>query len=161
MKTGPFAVVAAVVGEIVLLAAGAPAVSRAASGAASWDEAKVVAEATGGTFKSTKGQYLEKACGEKLSYDAEVIDLNADGRPEVFVHVHGTCLGGHTGVQTNLYIKGADGKWTNQFGFPGIANVLKTKSKGYPDIEIGGPGFCFPVWRWNGKAYDIFKKCPA
>jgi len=22
-----------------------------------------------------------------------------------------------------------------------------------PDMSVGGPGFCFPVLRWNGKAY--------
>jgi hypothetical protein len=24
---------------------------------------------------------------------------------------------------------------------------------GWPDISVGGPGFCFPVMRWNGRAY--------
>jgi hypothetical protein len=33
---------------------------------------------------------------------------------------------------------------------------LKTKGKdGWPDISVGGPGFCFPVQRWNGKAYEL------
>lgn len=50
-------------------------------------------------------------------------------------------------------------QWTPQFGFPGIYTVLATKNKGYPDIEIGGPGNCFPVWRWNGQQYAIHKKC--
>ena len=26
---------------------------------------------------------------------------------------------------------------------------------GWPDIQMGGPGFCFPVWRWNGSAYAL------
>lgn len=30
----------------------------------------------------------------------------------------------------------------------------KTKGKdGWPDIENAGPGFCFAVYRWNGKEY--------
>jgi hypothetical protein len=63
-------------------------------------------------------------------------------------------------VGSNLsYIKNTHGQWKPQFGFPGIYTVLKTKSKGYPDIEIGGPGTCFPVWRWNGRAYAIHKRC--
>ena len=44
------------------------------------------------------------------------------------------------------------------FGFPGMApDVLTTASKGYPDLVIGGPGFEFPVFRWNGKVYDNYK----
>jgi hypothetical protein len=59
----------------------------------------------------------------------------------------------------NLYIKNPNGQWKPQFGFPGVYTVLTTKNKGYPDIEIGGPRTCFPVWRWNGRAYAIYKKC--
>ncbi len=59
----------------------------------------------------------------------------------------------------NRYIKNAGGQWKPQFGFPGMYNILKTKSKGYPDIKIGGPGSCAPVWRWNGQQNAIVKKC--
>ena len=120
---------------------------------------KIIAEATGGALKSAKGKYFEPSCNESVDYDAEVIDLNGDGQPEVFTQVQGTCLGGMAGVSMNLYIKNKQGQWKPQFGFPGMYTVLKTKNKGYPDIEIGGPGNCFPVWRWNGREYDIHKKC--
>ena len=37
-----------------------------------------------------------------------------------------------------------------------MPDFLATKGVGgWPDIEMGGPGFCFPVWRWNGKAYAL------
>ena len=26
---------------------------------------------------------------------------------------------------------------------------------GWPDISVGGPGFCFPVERWDGKEYNL------
>lgn len=120
---------------------------------------KIIAEATGGGLKSAKGKYFEPSCNESVDYDAEVIDLNGDGQPEVFTQVHGTCLGGMAGVSMNLYIKNKQGQWKPQFGFPGMYSVLKTKHKGFPEIEIGGPGNCFPVWRWNGREYDIHKKC--
>ena len=120
---------------------------------------KVVAEATGGKFKATRGQYFEPTCNAPLDYDAEVIDLNGDGQPEVFTNVHGSCLGGMAAVHMDLLIKGSNGRWTSQFGFPGMYTVLKTKNKGFPDIEIGGPGNCFPVWRWNGRQYALHKKC--
>jgi hypothetical protein len=132
----------------------------AGAAAPSWNEAKVISEATGGRFKDSAGTYFDKDCNQETAYKNDVVDLNGDGQPEVFVSIEGTCWGGMTGVFLDLMIKGADGKWKSQFGFPGIYQVLETKNKGYPDIEIGGPGFCFPIWRWNGKEYAIHKKCP-
>ena len=32
---------------------------------------------------------------------------------------------------------------------------LETGYEDFPDIEIGGPGFCFPIWRWNGEKYEF------
>ena len=84
--------------------------------------------------------------------------MNGDGRPEVFTRLQSGCYG-MAGVQLDLLIQGKDGKWTSQFGFPGVYTILETKYLGYPDIEIGGPGDCFPVWRWTGTSYDLFKKC--
>jgi hypothetical protein len=40
----------------------------------------------------------------------------------------------------------------------GIAMILLSKNAGYPDIAIGGPGFEFPAYRWDGKKYKYFKK---
>lgn len=124
------------------------------------DQARIIAEATGGRLDATKGKVFEPVCNEFLDYEAEVIDLNKDGQPEVFTTVFGTCLGGMAGAHLDLLIKDADGRWQPQFGFPGLYTVLETGDAGFPDIEIGGPGFCFPVWRWDGLAYDIHKTCP-
>ena len=92
-------------------------------------DAEVISEATAGKMKATKGEYFEKDCNESVDYDAEVVDLNGDGQPEVFTQVHGTCVGGMAGVNMNLYIKNKNGQWTPQFDFPGIYEVLKTKNK--------------------------------
>jgi len=35
---------------------------------------------------------------------------------------------------------------------------MPTINKGYPDLIIGGPGFEFPIWRWNGKEYAYINK---
>jgi hypothetical protein len=41
-------------------------------------------------------------------------------------------------------------------GGPGIPEFLKTTGvNGWPDVSVGGPGFCFPVERWNGKEYKL------
>lgn len=125
----------------------------------SWDKDQIVSQATGGLLKTTKGKFYEPTCNEAVAFDTEVIDLNKDGVPEVFTNYYGSCLGGAAGVQVDLYIKNKAGKWISQFGFPGTYAILKSTNKGYPDIEIGGPGNCFPVWRWSGTHYEIDKKC--
>jgi hypothetical protein len=85
-----------------------------------------------------------------------VRDLNGDGRPEVVVSDGGSYCYGYAGVGFQLLSKQSDGGWrviTNDTGMP---TFLKTKGvDGWPDISVGGPGFCFPVQRWNGKAYTL------
>ena len=37
-----------------------------------------------------------------------------------------------------------------------MPEFLKVKGVGgWPDVSLGGPGFCFPVYRWSGRAYTI------
>ena len=39
-----------------------------------------------------------------------------------------------------------------------IPEFLETTGKdGWPDISVGGPGFCFPVERWNGSEYVLHR----
>lgn len=85
-------------------------------------------------------------------------DMNKDGKEEIFISYGNSYTSGNTGSSINLFIKDATGKYTEQLGFPGmVPDALATASKGYPDLLIGGPGFEFPVWRWNGKSYGLFK----
>jgi len=81
-------------------------------------------------------------------------DLNGDGRPEAVLTESSSYCYGATGQGYSVVSKQADGSWKQITGGTGIATILATKGVGgWPDIEIGGPGFCFPVQRWNGKAY--------
>jgi hypothetical protein len=87
------------------------------------------------------------------------VDLNKDGREEVFVSFGNSFTSGMTGSSIVLFIKPASGAYAANLGFPGtVPDVLSTASMGYPDLLIGGPGFEFPVWRWNGKEYVFSKK---
>ncbi|MEA3641723.1 MAG: hypothetical protein VBE63_17550 [Lamprobacter sp.] len=117
-------------------------------------ELKEIYSAAGLTERNGK---IFDACDRPTKPEIEVKDLNTDGTPEVFVHVPSLCYG-HSG-NLSLLIKDKKGNWKDNFGFTGVYRILDTKSMGYPDIEIGGPGTCFPVWRWNGKAYAIHKRC--
>jgi hypothetical protein len=93
-----------------------------------------------------------------LSYQGGTIerigDLNGDGLPEVLVIESGTYCYGNTGTGFWLLAGQPGGKWKLMLRATGIAEVLKTRGvTKWPDILVGGPGFCFPVMRWNGKAY--------
>ncbi|MGZ8288967.1 MAG: hypothetical protein ACXW2U_13535 [Telluria sp.] len=89
---------------------------------------------------------------------AEVRDLNGDGRPDAVITEGGTYCFGHAGAGFTVVSKQANGSWKKLAGGTGIATFLPTKGKdGWPDIEVGGPGFCFPVERWNGRAYAFHR----
>ncbi len=86
----------------------------------------------------------------------EVRDVNGDGRPEAVITEGSTFCHGNTGVGYSLVSKQADGSWKLITNGTGILSFLTTKGVGgWPDIEIGGPGFCFPVERWNGQKYVL------
>ena len=120
----------------------------------------IIAEATKGEFLNREGIYdAGYGNGNDGTYTVDVIDLNKDGQPEVLVNIQSSIFG-MVGNSLELFIKDRSGVWQPQFGFPGIPYFLETGYEDFPDIEIGGPGFCFPVWRWNGEKYDLFKKCP-
>ena len=87
-----------------------------------------------------------------------VRDLNGDGRLETVIIDSGTSCHGNTGVGFSIVSKQANGSWKLIITKTGIPNFLETKGvHGWPDIEIGGPGFCHGVWHWDGTKYKY--KC--
>ena len=87
------------------------------------DEAGLAAirAATGGTMTATQGTLQDATCGA-VPYEAEAVDLNGDGQPEVMTKEHGGCFG-MAGVRMNIYIQGRNGRWVPRFGFPGMPMV--------------------------------------
>jgi hypothetical protein len=85
-----------------------------------------------------------------------VADLNGDGRVEAILSEGGTfCYGA---AENGYFVVGqqADGSWRLLTSGNGIVRPLATKGAGgWPDLEIGGPGFCFAVDRWNGRTYEF------
>ncbi|WP_167303007.1 hypothetical protein [Sphingobium vermicomposti] len=113
-----------------------------------------------GGFKLERGQW--RACGDPgtPSYSPGTIetvrDLNGDGQVEAVITEGGTYCFGMTGTGFTIVSKQASGDWKLITASQGIPNFLRTKGVGgWPDIEIGGPGFCFPVERWNGREYAL------
>lgn len=117
-----------------------------------------------GAFKAAgytlKGKKWSKCHDSAPSYEpgaiAEVRDANGDGHPEAVITEGSTSCYGNTGAGYSLVSKQADGNWKLITDGTGILQFLPTKGVGgWPDIEIGGPGFCFPVERWDGHKYVL------
>jgi hypothetical protein len=86
---------------------------------------------------------------------SEVRDINGDGLPDALISESGTECHGMTGEGYHLVSKQPGGTWKLMSGGTGVPLFLKTGAKGWPDLQVGGPGFCFPVLRWTGQAYDL------
>ncbi|AKH42540.1 hypothetical protein FHS61_000310 [Altererythrobacter atlanticus] len=85
-------------------------------------------------------------------------DLNGDGLPEALVTEGGTFCFGGSGAGFQLLSQQADGSWKQMVDTIGYANFLDTTgADGFPDIEVGGPGFCMPVIRWDGNEYKLHR----
>lgn len=84
-------------------------------------------------------------------------DLNGDGRAEAMITAEGTECFGMTGAGFQILRQTPSG-WQLMADQRGIAAFQTTRGvDNYPDIEIGGPGFCFPIARWNGSEYKTVR----
>jgi hypothetical protein len=143
---------------LMLLAASALAASAYAA-PAQLSPADEAAAFKAAGFKH-KGKLWKNCDDPTSSYTAgaveQVRDINGDGRHDAVLTEGGTFCYGHTGVGYSLVSKQADGSWKLITSGTGIVTFLNTKGAGgWLDIEIGGPGFCFPVLRWNGRTYAL------
>jgi hypothetical protein len=99
-----------------------------------------------------RGRYL--ACDKQQEMGLEVRDLNGDGRPDALISDYGTACYGGTEQGFFIVTRGADGAWRLLHQNQGVPEFLPTRGAGgWPDMVNGGPGFCHPVMRWNGKDY--------
>ena len=108
-------------------------------------------------------QFLSQYCeNDPGPYNVEVVDLNKDGTPEIFVEGGNSCTSGVTGATMWLFIKSPSGYESN-LGFPaGKWTALADLSKGFPDLRlVAATGPCDEVWRWNGEKYAHFRDIPT
>lgn len=87
----------------------------------------------------------------------QAADLNGDGLPEAIITEGSLFCYGNTGTGFMLVSKQATGKWANLYSSPGMARLLPSRRDGWPEIEVGGPGFCYSIIAWNGGKFDIVR----
>ena len=87
-------------------------------------------------------------------------DMNKDGKEEIFIGLGSVALFGNIGESFSLYIRDQAGVYQLEpdFSGGGRPTILSVKNLGYPDLLSGGPGFEFPVYRWNGRKYVLHRK---
>jgi hypothetical protein len=138
--------------------ASAPAATSppAAAGALSGAEQSAVMRTAG--FVQRGGAWRGCEGETTASIEAgDIRDLNGDGRPEVIVTDSGTACYGMTGQGFVLLTRAQSGQWRKLFASPGIPEFLATSANGWPELEVGGPGFCAQVLRWNGRTYAFHR----
>ena len=143
------------VAAVALLAAAVASAAAAQPALSPADEAAAFGAAG---FKRVGGQW--QGCGDPgtASYTPgqidSVADLNGDGRPEAVISEGSSFCFGSTESGYAIVSKQGDGTWKLVTSGPGVVTPLASKGAGgWPDLEIGGPGFCFPVERFNGREY--------
>jgi hypothetical protein len=111
---------------------------------------------TGG-FKAQGGKFTR--CAEDPSEShmfaaIEAADLNSDGLPEAFVRESSTYCYGSTEQAVVLLTKDKAGVWKVVLNEVGVDLVEKSRTKGWADITIGGPGLdAQPLFKFNGAKY--------
>lgn len=121
----------------------------------------IIFDSTGFMLSKDGKQFISDNESADYPFDAFVYptDLNKDNKEEIFVLFGNSYTSGMTGSSIDVFIADKNGVYKINLGFPGtLPDALATVNAGYPDLVIGGPGMEFPVWRWNGKAYDYYKQ---
>jgi len=114
-------------------------------------------------FKKVGAVWKSGNCdgAESESYAAGSIetykDINGDGRPDAIVIETGAVCYGMAGQRFWLVSKQQNGSWKTLISEIGIPEFYSNKGRGgWPDLSIGGPGLCFPIYRWAGRQFEVY-----
>lgn len=122
------------------------------------DEKIQIFKLTGWTNHPDEGHFQlgDDELSKDYPFRAEVypVDFNNDGEEEVFISYGNTFTSGRAGSSIMLLIPTVRG-YKKNFDFEGLVPgaLLPYISPDYPELLIGGPGFSFPIWKWDGQEY--------
>jgi hypothetical protein len=92
--------------------------------------------------------------GPVSNFSIRAIDLNGDGKAEAIVTETNTACYGRDAQRFTVLAQDAHGNWRKLGYGSGAMRVLKSRQKGWLDIEYGGPGSpSGQLLRWTGKVY--------
>lgn len=138
-------------------ATGANVVAAGAKGPVGLGEKPAIMAAAG--FKLRGGKWIGEAAECDASLDpADIGDINGDGVAEAIVIENGTFCYGMTGQGIYLVTRTAPNQWKLLFQESGVPVFRNTRTGGWPDLRLGGPGFCHPLYKWNGKTYVFSRR---
>lgn len=137
--------------------AAAPSASVPRPGELSAADRAAIMQAAG--FMQKRGQWFGCDGATTPTIEAkDVRDINGDGQLDAIVTDSGTACYGSAEQGFVVVSRGPGGQWRKIYASQGVPEFLKTGANGWPDLEVGGPGFCFPILRWNGSTYVQYRK---
>ena len=97
---------------------------------------------------------VEEGTGQHPTGQMQLVDIDGDGRSEAWITEDSSFCYGATGTAITVVTRGPDGRWRKVLDEVGVAGLVKGRRRGWPDIEVGGPGLGpVPVYRFNGVCY--------
>lgn len=108
-------------------------------------------------IKIGDGGTIENACGEVVETSVTAIDFGGAVGTAWLLLIPGgpntlTCYGD---VPGDMYLAVADGAtYREVFAGGGYIEVLPSDHGGVHDFALGGPGFSFPLYVWNGTEFE-------
>ena len=105
----------------------------------------------------TQFQFKDDELTAEFPFSVQVypLDLNHDGVAEYCIVYGNSAFSGAAGSSFWVFTRKPDQTFKMNFGFPGIFASIPNPDGEYDDVVIAGPGFEFPLWSWNGEAYEF------
>lgn len=95
--------------------------------------------------------------GEDTEVQLMPLDLNNDKKEDLFIITFSMFLYGNTGQGFTLLMKDENNQFESVLSLPGIPELIYDGTNAMPAIQVGGPGFDFPVYVWKHSHYVLDK----
>jgi hypothetical protein len=107
-----------------------------------------------------QGNQILDGCDMPATPQVKYFDIDGKGTVAATVEDSGPCYG-MAGEYFAVLNKLKNGKWQAVINQIGMLGWQTTRNRSWRDIEAGGLGNCFPIWRYNGREYALYKQCPS